>query len=396
MLSTKELSNIQSLISDENIKFDELITKFIASFDNSSYFKICMTLETLIIDHQLNFFQEIAAFYILYYLNKEEKAYSTFSSLILKILKESKMREKKMMLIDLIKDKLNNIDLKIVDYIKSIENDKFHASIDKEINNIINEGYTHEADNKNIYLINPIISEKNKIDNTSIKPKDISSFVLDKNNFKYIEPNYMLYYPYHSKELIFNYELAWIIPGLKHNFIWENNCSDKIKYLIKQILDNGVISDEEINYVISSLKKNPNITKKINLTPKQMMDLIEKDESLSFFKFSKYSYLIPFLKYNPTENSIKVLSKLLTKISVPKSFINNYIKNAIIFYSKIYNPNEKIKNGKFIAYFINKLFENNILTNEDEIPNEINYLFEIDSEEINKIKKFIIENKNKF
>ena len=282
MLSTKELSNIQSLISDENIKFDELITKFIASFDNSSYFKICMTLETLIIDHQLNFFQEIAAFYILYYLNKEEKAYSTFSSLILKILKESKMREKKMMLIDLIKDKLNNIDLKIVDYIKSIENDKFHASIDKEINNIINEGYTHEANNKNIYLINPIISEKNKIDNTSIKPKDISSFVLDKNNFKYIEPNYMLYYPYHSKELIFNYELAWIIPGLKHNFIWENNCSDKIKYLIKQILDNGVISDEEINYVISSLKKNPNITKKINLTPKQMMDLIEKDESLSF------------------------------------------------------------------------------------------------------------------
>ena len=106
--------------------------------------------------------------------------------------------------------------------------------------------------------------------------------------------------------------------------------------------------------------------------------------------------MIPFLKYNPTENSIKVLSKLLTKISVPKSFINNYIKNAIIFYSKIYNPNEKIKNGKFIAYFINKLFENNILTNEDEIPNEINYLFEIDSEEINKIKKFIIENKNKF
>ena len=99
---------------------------------------------------------------------------------------------------------------------------------------------------------------------------------------------------------------------------------------------------------------------------------------------------------NPTENSIKVLTKILTNISVPKSFINNYIKNAITFYSKESNTNEKIKKGKFIAFFVNKLFENNILTKDDEIPNEINYLFEIDSEEINKMKKIIIENKNNY
>ncbi len=99
---------------------------------------------------------------------------------------------------------------------------------------------------------------------------------------------------------------------------------------------------------------------------------------------------------NPTENSIKVLIKILTNISVPKSFINNYIKNAITFYSKESNANEKIKKGKFIAFFVNKLFENNILTKDDEIPNEINYLFEIDSEEINKMKKIIIENKNNY
>jgi hypothetical protein len=35
------------------------------------------------------------------------------------------------------------------------------------------------------------------------------------------------------------------------------------------------------------------------------------------------------------------------------------------------------------------------LTKEDEIPNEINYLFEIDNEEINKMKKYIIESRNK-
>ena len=80
---------------------------------------------------------------------------------------------------------------------------------------------------------------------------------------------------------------------------------------------------------------------------------------------------------------------------MPKSFINNYIKNAITFYIKEPNINEKIKKAKFIAIFINKLFENNIITKNDELPNEINNLFEIDNEDINKIKKIIIENKNK-
>ena len=111
--------------------------------------------------------------------------------------------------------------------------------------------------------------------------------------------------------------------------------------------------------------------------------------------FIKYSYLIPFLTSNPTENSIKVLNKIIINISVPKSYINNYIKNAITFYLKEPNKNEKIKKAKFIAFFINKLFENNIFTKDDEMPNEINHLFEIDNEDINKIKKIIIENKNK-
>jgi hypothetical protein len=110
--------------------------------------------------------------------------------------------------------------------------------------------------------------------------------------------------------------------------------------------------------------------------------------------FIKNSYLLPFLTYNPTENSMKVLNKIINKISVPKSFINNYIKNSISFYTKEPNVNEKIKRAKFIAYFINKLIENNILSKNDDIPNEINCLFENDNEEINNLKKKIIEFKN--
>ena len=99
----------------------------------------------------------------------------------------------------------------------------------------------------------------------------------------------------------------------------------------------------------------------------------------------------PFLKYDPTENSIKVLSKIISRISIPKSFINNYIKNIISFFIKENNVNEKIKRGKFIAIFINKLIENKIINKNDEIPNEINYLFEINNEEINNLKGKLIE-----
>jgi hypothetical protein len=282
MLSVNDLSNVQNLIDDETITFDELITKFTTNFDNSKYFKICMTLEILIKDHQLNLFQEIVAFYILYYLNKEEKGYSNFTSLVLKILKETKNKEKKIILLNLMEDKITNTQIKIIDYIKMIENIKIDKNIDKEINNIINEGYTHENNNKDLYLINPTVSEKKLSDNILIKQNDIQKYSSDKNNLKYIEPNYMLYYPINSKQFIFKDELIFILPYLKHNFIWENNCFDKIRYLINQILDNGSITNDEIDYIISSIKKKPNIIKNINLTPQQMMELIEKDESLSF------------------------------------------------------------------------------------------------------------------
>ena len=282
MLSSNDLLNIQNLINNEAITFDEVISKITSTFDTSKYFKICMTLEILIKDHQLNLFQEIVAFYILYYLNKEEKGYTTFSSLVLKILKETRNKEKKIILINLMENKMNNLQIKIDDYIKMIENYKIDENIDKEINNIINEGYTHENNNKDNYLINPIVPEKGLKDNKISLTNNIKKFASDENNLKYIESNYMSYYPLHLKEIIFKNELIWIIPGLKHNFIWENNCFEKIRYLINQILDNYSITNEEINYIILTINKKPNIVKNINLTPEQMMELIEKNESLSF------------------------------------------------------------------------------------------------------------------
>ena len=95
----------------------------------------------------------------------------------------------------------------------------------------------------------------------------------------------------------------------------------------------------------------------------------------------------------PTENSMKVMARILDKITLPKTYINNYIKNIISFYISEANKNEKFKNAKFIAIFVNKLLDNKVLENIDEIPNEITYLFENENEEINKLKMRIIEQK---
>ena len=281
MLSSNELSNIYNLISDESITFEELISKFNTIFDSSKYFMISMTLEILIKDHHLNIFQEISSFFILYYLNKEQKGYSTFNALAIFILNETKVKALKILLINLLQNNFNDIKVKIIEYIKILEKYKYFENIEKEIKNLKNEGYTHENINRNYFALNPIINEKKLKDYKEINNSNIKEYFLNKKNNNYSEIDYISYYPY-PKDFIFNNELKWIIPGLKHNFIWENNCFDKIRYLINQILDNGVPTKEDINYIISTIKKKPNIIQIINLTPKQMMELIEKDESLSF------------------------------------------------------------------------------------------------------------------
>ena len=245
MLSSNELSIIQNLISDESLTFEELISKFTSIYDSSKYFIISMTLEILIIDHQLTLFQEITAFYILYYLSKEKKGYSNFSSLVNNILNETKEKVIKIILTNFLNNNLNDLHIKIVDYIKKIAENK--------INNLKIEGNTQE--NKNFSFINPLIYEKQHHDNRDINKKNLKEHISDKINFKYTEPNYMSFYPILSNNIIFHNELKWILPGLKHNFIWENNCFDKIRYLINQILDNGAITTDEKNYVISSIKK---------------------------------------------------------------------------------------------------------------------------------------------
>ena len=81
-------------------------------------------------------------------------------------------------------------------------------------------------------------------------------------------------------------------------------------------------------------------------------------------------------------------------ITLPKVFINSYIKHIVDNFKEENKNDEKIKLGRYIAYFINKLLDNNIIKVND-IPKEIEYLYSINMEELASLNKKIIElNKN--
>ena len=283
MLSQNELASLQNLISDDSKSFEDLKALLNSTFDKSIHFKIILTLNILIRDNQLNLSQEISSFFILYCLSDIEKNFSYFYSLAIDILKETKLKILKVFLFELLNNKIQNQQMKIKDYIKFWEKNDNFKNVEEKLNYGIQEIIKNKQNiiAKNIY-ISPIIYIDNKNKNINDNKFQINS---DKSMFNLFESNYMSYYPYTYNELsnnLFKNEPFWLFPMFKHNFIWENNTYDKISFLLNQILSNNSITKDDFKFIISSITKNPNIIKNINFTPNQMMNLIEKNESLSY------------------------------------------------------------------------------------------------------------------
>ena len=282
MLSTSELESLQNLISDENKTFEDLRNKFDSIFDKSLHFKVYLVLSILIKEHQLNLFQELSGLYILYSISEQEKDYSSFSSFVIEVLKETKINSKKLFLIDLLNNKITDYKLKIKEYLQIKKESADNKNIEEEINKIeLNIKNKKSLNIVNEITINPLVSEKKILDNEKGNNNEIN-FYPGKESLNMFLPNYMSYYPIKDNELLFKNELKWILPTLKHNFIWENNSYEKVYYLLNQILNDSPVTKDETKYIISSLNKNQNIIKCINFGPNKMMSLIEKDESLSF------------------------------------------------------------------------------------------------------------------
>ena len=283
MLSQSELTSLQKIINDDTKSFEDLKTFSNSFFSKSIHYKVGITLGMLIRDHQLSLSQEISSFYILYCLseNEREKGFNTLNSLIIDILKETKINTKKIFLFELLKNKITNNKIKIKDYIKYTEQLKNNKKLEDDINlEIIKISNNKEKILKKDLYLNPMIHEK-KI--TDKKINDINNNVQltsEEPLFYFFKSNYMSYYD--SSTNLFRNEPYWIFPMLKHNFIWENNTYDKISFLLNQLISNTPLSNEDCKYIITTVSKNPNIIKNINFTPDQMMILIEKNESLSF------------------------------------------------------------------------------------------------------------------
>ena len=285
MLSSSELASLQDLLNDETKTFEDLKNIFNLFFDKSIHFKIWLTLNILIKEHHLNLFQEISSFYILYCISEQEKTFSTFSSLAFEILKETKLRSKKIILKDFLTNKINN-QMKIKEYIEFNEKNKNITINEEDIKDLEIIKMNNEKNKifkKQNLCVSPMIPEK-LITKNEINTRDnITQFESRSEIFNFFESNYMSYYPYKSNnEILFKNELNWIMPLLKHNFIWENSSYEKVNFLLNQILNDTPLTSEENKYIISSILKNQNLIKYINFTPEKMMSLIEKDETLSF------------------------------------------------------------------------------------------------------------------
>ena len=56
----------------------------------------------------------------------------------------------------------------------------------------------------------------------------------DELSLNYYEPNYMSFYPINLNfgvegKKMFDMEPIWLVPNLKHNYIWENESREKCK-----------------------------------------------------------------------------------------------------------------------------------------------------------------------
>ena len=236
-------------------------------------------------------------------------------------------------------------------------------------------------------------------DNKSNKIFNLNQLTPVEVSMKYLEPNYMSYYP-NTNYPFYDDEPLGIILSLKHNFIYDFNLTkkkDSISSILFKPFNNKLISKEENDFVMEILEKNPNILSEINFSFDKFMELIEKNDNFATTIFLKISncnlfqeYLNTFLNYKFTQNSMKVISNIIENTSLPISFINSYIKHIIENFKEENKSDEKTKLGRYIAYFINKLLDNNIIKVND-IPKEIEYLYSINMEELASLNKKIIE-----
>ncbi len=242
MLSSNELSDLYKIISDENQTFEKISHSFSESFKKSDYLKIAISLSILIKDNLLNMHQRIISFYILYFMNKCDKLeISPFLPLIIETIQLTKNKSEQSFLIDFSFNQINYLNISVKNYIQ--DNSK---TVKPNISHLqmLYEKYNTEKNRIGINkktndYIRHILYDRKKSDikNIDNHPNiDIKNSINidDELAFKYFEPNYMSFSPMNLNintggKNFFDMEPIWVMPNLKHNYIWEHEKKENIK-----------------------------------------------------------------------------------------------------------------------------------------------------------------------
>ena len=229
MLSQKDLSFLYQIISNDNQTFEKISQSYQNNFKKEKQAQVGTTLFFLLKDNLLNIHQRIISIYILYEMSKNEKNESnTYIPIILEILQNNQNKNEHTFIIELLSNSLNCLNLTIRNYL----NDNSKAFKTSNIKLQMQWDKFNE-DKMNIYLktndqMRPIIYDRKKMDiknidnhyNLNLLNNDKDNNIEKELNLNYFNPNYMSYYPTNNNTFI-NSEPIWLVPLLKHNFIWD-------------------------------------------------------------------------------------------------------------------------------------------------------------------------------
>lgn len=232
MLSSNELSNLYKIISDEDQTFENISHTFSESFKESDYMRIAMSLCILIKDNLFNKTQRIISFYILYLLQRKlNYEISPFTPLILETIQKTTSKIEQNFLIDFVNNQINYMGTTV----KHFLNDNFEKNNHQNIHylQMLYNKYQFEKGNINTnskfydhmryVLYDRKKSEIKNLENHKNLNLENSLKTNEEISFNSTMSNYISFCPLNENKKFIDAEPIWIMPGLKHKYIWEGN-----------------------------------------------------------------------------------------------------------------------------------------------------------------------------
>ena len=232
MLSSNELTNLYKIISDENQTFESISNSFGELFKETDHMRIIMSIYILLKDNLFNLTQRIISFYILYFLKEKfNHEISPFFPLILESIQKTSHVPEKNFLIDF----LNNQIIYINTTVKHFLNDNFEKNNHQNIHylQMLYNKYQFEKGNINTnskfydhmryVLYDRKKSEIKNLENHKNLNLENSLKTNEEISFNSTMSNYISFCPLNENKKFIDAEPIWIMPGLKHKYIWEGN-----------------------------------------------------------------------------------------------------------------------------------------------------------------------------